>query len=269
MAFCVAQSLVKTFCKQKALCLFVRQLCNAQTSAGRQWQLASAVCLERHPVITSEKTELEQKMSKLMERMELEYSLLSDHELRHKEDLLLAQKRKQEDYEETEIDASRLTALDLEDKWEAELKNFTPASRNTDADKSDDRTSVQRKLDRKLILIVKQQLGDQSHWVFPQGLWKDGESMRQTAERVLQDCSDGKLDARFEGNAPCGLHKYKFKRESENGVKIFFFRASYAKGNIDLTNKRVSDFLWVTKDELTEYLAPAYMKSITNFVIDL
>ena len=38
---------------------------------------------------------------------------------------------------------------------------------------------MDRKLDRKLILFVKQKLGDSSHLVLPMGKRKEGESMRQ------------------------------------------------------------------------------------------
>lgn len=42
-----------------------------------------------------------------------------------------AEKRKQEDFEETEADAVRQTAVEAEDAWEDELKAFTPAPRRT------------------------------------------------------------------------------------------------------------------------------------------
>lgn len=47
----------------------------------------SAVCLERFPVITQEMNPLEKKFSQLLQTMEHEKSHLSDHELRHLEDL--------------------------------------------------------------------------------------------------------------------------------------------------------------------------------------
>ncbi len=46
-------------------------------------------------------------------------------------DSKMAEKRKQEDYEETEAEAVRQTAMEAEDQWEAELSHFTPASRTT------------------------------------------------------------------------------------------------------------------------------------------
>ena len=47
----------------------------------------SAVCLERMPIITQNMTELEKEYSKTMIMIEREKSLLSDHTLRHLEDM--------------------------------------------------------------------------------------------------------------------------------------------------------------------------------------
>ena len=44
---------------------------------------------------------------------------------------ILAEKRKQEDYEESEADAVRQTALDMEDRWDAEFRTFTPSDKVT------------------------------------------------------------------------------------------------------------------------------------------
>ena len=46
-----------------------------------RWDLKSAVCLERYPVVSQELGEIERKFSNMLETMELENSLLSDHEV--------------------------------------------------------------------------------------------------------------------------------------------------------------------------------------------
>ena len=52
-----------------------------------KWQLVSAVCLERYPVISAEPNDLEKRYADLLHKTEFENSLESDHELRHREDL--------------------------------------------------------------------------------------------------------------------------------------------------------------------------------------
>lgn len=63
-----------------------------------------------------------------------------------------------------------------------------------DADVKNDRSSLHRKLDRNLILLVKEKLGDQDIWMLPQAEWQPGETLRQTAERTLATLS-GELSA--------------------------------------------------------------------------
>lgn len=54
-----------------------------------------------------------------------------------------------------------------------------------DADKKDDRKSLNRKLDSNLMLLVKQKIGNQELWLLPQVEWQPGETMRNTAERAM------------------------------------------------------------------------------------
>ena len=46
-------------------------------------------------------------------------------------------------------------------------------------DQSNDVRSTQRKLDNKLVLVVKQKLGAREHWMLPVGIHTEGETMRQ------------------------------------------------------------------------------------------
>ncbi|KAK7101606.1 large ribosomal subunit protein mL46-like isoform X2 [Littorina saxatilis] len=254
--------------------LQLRQSSSGALCTPGQWQLVSAVCLQRQPIITAEKTELEQQYADMMAQMELETSLLSDQELRAIEDKAIEAKRKQQEENETgegEVEGARVTALDLEDAWEAEAKQFTPAARITEADEKNDQRSVERRLDKPLVLLVKQTLGDKSHWVFPQGPRQEGESMRQAAERVLQNLCGQQVGAQFLGNAPCGFHQYRFppKASIGTGAKVFFYKAWYKEGDVIPDKENSTDYMWVTFDELSDHCSRPYLKSIGNFLVDL
>lgn len=54
-----------------------------------------------------------------------------------------------------------------------------------DADKNNNRTSLNRKLDSNLMLLVKQKIGNQELWLLPQVEWQPGETLRSTAERAM------------------------------------------------------------------------------------
>ena len=59
---------------------------------------------------------------------------------------------------------------------EAEVQSFKPAPRETEADKREDRRSLQRRLDRVLYLLVKKPRREHA-WQMPQGGVEEGESL--------------------------------------------------------------------------------------------
>ncbi|UYV62641.1 DBR1 [Cordylochernes scorpioides] len=130
------------------------------------------------------------------------------------------------------------TAQDYEDACEAELKTFTPASRITvgvscviqnfvsceesttvkvcgvEADLKNDQRSLNRALDRPLVLVVRQKLGKEQHWLLPQAVhcWSQETGLRETAERALMQLCGPHLSAQTLGNAPFGFYKYKYPK---------------------------------------------------------
>lgn len=237
------------------------------------WHVYGSVCLERLPVISAELTDVEQEFQQVLIDIENENSMLSDHELRHLADKRLAEMRKREDYEETETDAVRVTALEDEDKWHQELKTISPASRITEADKADDKKSTDRKLDKKLVFVVHQKMGDDKAWVLPQVLRVQNENLRQTAERALRSSCGVNLKATFLGNAPCGFYQYKYPQavRDETGVqggKVFFFKAVTKGGPVEKQSS-ILDYLWISKDEMPQYMKAKYFREIDKFILDL
>ncbi|XP_073738370.1 large ribosomal subunit protein mL46 isoform X2 [Callorhinus ursinus] len=157
----------------------------APSSSGSPWRLLGAVCLQRPPLVSKPLTPLQEEMAALLQQIEVERSMYSDHELRALDEAQRLAKKKADLYDEEEDEQNILLVQDLEDVWEQKFLQFKPGARITEADKKNDRTSLHRKLDRNLVLLVKEKLGDQDVWMLPQAEWQPGETLRGTAERTL------------------------------------------------------------------------------------
>lgn len=240
--------------------------------ASSPWTLMAAVCLQRLPVISSECSPIEQQFTHMMHQIELEKSLLSDHELRLLEDAERMSRKQADDYDSDEEDdrgdQEIMLTQDLEDSWEQKLKNFQPAPRVT-ADVDKDLTSSERCLADSLLLLAEQQVGGEKLWLLPQTQWQEGETLRQTAERALASLPAAGFKATFLGNAPCGVYKYKLPKaartESSVGTKVFFFKAILSDSGHPAAQS--APFLWVKKSELQRYLKPAYMMKVDRFIL--
>lgn len=79
-------------------------------------------------------------------------------------------------------------------------------------------------------------------------------------------------EAKFLGKTPCGFYKYKFPRVVQTdagvGAKVFFFKALLQHSQPPLP-KGKSDHVWVSKEELVDYLKPEYHSQVARFLVDL
>ncbi|XP_027870452.1 large ribosomal subunit protein mL46 [Xiphophorus couchianus] len=263
-------------CRRFSVTPIDRATPRASTAADRAtspWSLMAAVCLQRLPVITADCSPIEQRFKQMLQQMELEKSLVSDHELRLMEDAERMSRRQADDYdsdEEDRGDQEIMMTQDLEDTWEQRLKNFQPAPRvRADVDK--DLSSAQRCLADSLVLLAEQQVGAERLWLLPQAAWQEGETLRQTAERALDSVTAAGVKVTFLGNAPCGVYKYKLPKaartEGSVGRKVFFFKAILADGAPG--SAPTAPLLWVKKSELQKYLKPSYMMKVDRFILNL
>lgn len=139
---------------------------------------------------------------------------------------------------------------------------FVPAPRITEADKINDRRSLQRALDRSLYLLVYGKAygapNDEPVWHFPEKVYKSEVTLRKCAESALESVLGDLSDTCFVGNAPMGhLDLQSFKR--------FFFKSQVVeRKKYDI--KKFKDLVWVTKDELLEYF-PQHADYLTKMII--
>ncbi|XP_054716602.1 LOW QUALITY PROTEIN: 39S ribosomal protein L46, mitochondrial-like [Uloborus diversus] len=237
-----------------------------------QWHIVGAVCLERKPVISQPLNPLEERYLNYLQKLEFEKSYLSDHEKRHLKDQQINEKLQMGQIDEADA-ISQQTAQDFEDASIEEFNKYKPASRTTEADVKNDRRSIQRKLDQSLLLVIKEKLGNDFKWILPQAVHQNGETLRQTAERALNEVCLNEGNVKFIGNAPVGHYKYKYPKAARGngvcGAKVFFFKAQLLNAKQEVQMKQteiISDHLWLTHSELGDVLQSMYCKAVQSFL---
>ncbi|XP_063365180.1 large ribosomal subunit protein mL46 isoform X1 [Cydia amplana] len=240
--------------------LFGRGLSNSS------WDLVTSVCVERLPVVTSPLNEIQKKYKTLLNTIEIEKSLKSDHELRRETDKIQAELLKNESADVDPDAVSKITAQDFEDASNEEYAKFKFADIVTEADKKGDKTTLDRCLQRHLVLVTNHKLGKDEKHILPQGLWKEGETLRQTAERIVAEHCGPDFKVQFLSNAPCGFYKYKYPTEINGkvGAKVFFYYSNYKSGSAASEAKAN----WLTRAELRQALPPRYTSSLREFLIE-
>ena len=99
--------------------------------------------------------------------------------------------------------------------------------------------------------------GDSS-WHFPQTEHSAGESMRQTAERALQETLQDGPQTYFVGNAPMG-------HVDNNGDKAFYHKVQLIKGQAALKQSaRGDEYVWVSKQEMPQYIQDEATQSLLS-----
>ncbi|KAG0046778.1 54S ribosomal protein L17 mitochondrial [Gryganskiella cystojenkinii] len=148
--------------------------------------------------------------------------------------------------------------------------------RVTEADRKNDVRSLERALARTLYLIVKKPR-EQHAWQFPQGGVRVVENLQEAAGRELQEECGSNMDLWFVGRVPVGHYNYNFPKEYVNspentasvkGAKVFFMKAHIFAGQVQVDNKEVVDFAWVTKQEMKDYVSPEYYEAVQDMLSD-
>lgn len=97
----------------------------------------------------------------------------------------------------------------------------------------------------------------------------------QAAERILVQTAGLNMNTWIVGHVPAGHHiidPYLNKETSKRtiGEKTFFMKARIMAGQANLKDNLfgLSDFKWLTKQELQKHVAPKYFSSIKNMLAD-
>ncbi|KZC13340.1 39S ribosomal protein L46, mitochondrial, partial [Dufourea novaeangliae] len=241
-----------------------RALSQADFEVVKKWDLFSAVCLERHPVITKPMEDIEARYHEMLQQREFENSLISDFEIQLKQELSRKEKTISTDENVDEIVTQ--TLQDFEDSSKQELMKFKFAPR-TGEDTDDGTPMLKRKLDKTLVLLVTQQVGCDNFWIPPQNIRKHRETMIQTAQRTVQELCGNNIKVKFYSSAPIGFYQYKYPKDvrlkGQDGAKIFYFLAKYISGDISSDIKHC----WLDREELKKTVHPNLYGSLSQFLL--
>ena len=163
-----------------------------------------------------------------------------------------------------------------------------PLSPWTEADKQKDVRRLDRNLARTLYLVVKNEKGG---WELPAGELVGRENLHQVgmrsshgrglanilkaAERILVQSAGVNMNTWIVGHVPIGHHivePYIYPETSarRDGAKTFFMKARIMAGQASLADNSfgLTDFKWLTKQELRQHMAPRYFSFIKNMLAD-
>ncbi|KAK0722798.1 39S mitochondrial ribosomal protein L46-domain-containing protein [Lasiosphaeria miniovina] len=162
-----------------------------------------------------------------------------------------------------------------------------PMPRRTEADEEHDVRRLDRALDRTLYLVVKRQLpprlldGKQSTvWVFPTADVLTHEALHETAARALAESAGVNMNTWIVGRVPVAhyvrapriTHKdedlplSRQMQQQNRTEKVFFLKGRIMAGQANLAGNLhgLTDFQWLTSDELKDVVFPDYYRSVEN-----
>mmetsp|Transcript_6214 Transcript_6214/g.22879 ORF Transcript_6214/g.22879 Transcript_6214/m.22879 type:complete len:325 (+) Transcript_6214:130-1104(+) len=181
---------------------------------------------------------------------------------------------------------------------------YEAASRETEADVANDHKSLNRKLDQRLFLLVKEKGKD---WGFLSASHEASEPLRRTAERAVGIANAAEKYVYFVGNVPCAhwpseetlrAAHYNKVRDHEKQQLMprylrlqkqreaagmpgaqdaiekghvkgqFFFRAQLIAASWDVDPSKYEDYAWVTAAEFSDYLSDSRLSHTLSYFID-
>ncbi|KAK4455930.1 39S mitochondrial ribosomal protein L46-domain-containing protein [Podospora aff. communis PSN243] len=147
-----------------------------------------------------------------------------------------------------------------------------PIPRRTEADEKNDVRRLDRALDRTLYLVVK---GKDGQWSFPTGGVTTETALHEAAELALKQSAGVNMNTWIVGHVPVAhyIQEPTFEEGEDaktapekRGNKIFFLKGRIMAGQADLTGNAygLTDFQWLTKEEIKGVLGNDYYKSVRN-----
>lgn len=167
-----------------------------------------------------------------------------DRDRRFKQEVILPEKASEEESEDAENAARPITAN----------------PRETDVDRKNDQTSLERKLPRTLYLVVKQD----GAWRFP-AFKVEGEekSLAEVAEAGIRTLGGDKINTFSVSQTPAKVIRYldgKIVQGGDGAVREYMMKSHIVAGRFDPQGK--VDYKWLDRDEVKEAVGDEYFKEV-------
>ena len=150
-------------------------------------------------------------------------------------------------------------------------EGFTPAPRETEADKSGDIQTLDRQLKTRVYLtidyihnddkgIAKASLNSNG-WQLPSVTLNENETMLEGAKRAIKLIAGESLTLRCFSNCPMGVDVVEYTEEEKQqhggtyfGEKTFYMRVQHEDGDVkkNTMDDKFEDWGWLSREEMTK-----------------
>lgn len=186
-------------------------------------------------------------------------------------EMLTLEKRQSGGKKSSEEEAERKRRAERQLSMYKEFQELKKKFNTTEADANGDVRTILRRLDRRLFLLVRSKATGK--WNFPMAEYdmKKDQTLRATAERAVELQVGRKyLHVWMVGNAPMGWNALNEKNQHDLASRVFYFDSELVwddggklpsvkdflspEKNDKHVIESISDFAWLSKPELPEYL---------------
>ena len=127
-------------------------------------------------------------------------------------------------------------------------EGFRPSPRETEADKTGKKDTLDRKLKDSVYLCIDGKL--------PTTYVIENESLLEAAQRAVKESAGPQLELYCPSGAPVAVHLAKSETPSEEpyfGTKTFFLRLQYDDGTVQANkDKKRGEFAWLDRTEIVQ-----------------
>ncbi|PVU97963.1 hypothetical protein BB561_000211 [Smittium simulii] len=270
--------------------LSIRKYSQKAESTGLKSLVSVGLVLQRNPIVTRERTAFEIEYEKYEDWIKYKSSVpfpkdfyLKKNSIAELNYLELERERKKINYfeatESVEKGKKKKDSVSEEElKKEEELKlalsknlgsdenifsrKAQLCSRVTEADKTGDITSLERKLDRTLYFLINKNKTTKE-WRFPSKKVSADEVLNSAMMKCFIENCGSKAEIWSVGRGPIG-HMIENNKDLNQETKTFFLKSHILSGKI--VEKKSTEYAWLSKEEIEKMVAPEYYLGIKDML---